>query len=76
MALILMVDDEQDACQMMRRILSMFGHQVEAFTGAPEAIQWLKANEPDLALLDIKLRGDDGLSILEFIRKRELCTKV
>lgn len=69
MALILMVDDEQDACRMIQRILYTFGHEVRAFTDARDAMEWLRGNTPDLALLDIKLQGMSGFEVLEFLRK-------
>ncbi len=76
MAIILMVDDEPDACQLMERLLSASGHEVHAFTDAEAATSWLGRHIPDLAILDIRLRGADGISVLEFIRNHRLHTKV
>lgn len=70
MALILTLDDEPDACELMQRILSAMGHEVRAFTDSRDALEWLDRNSPDLALLDVRLRGADGLGVLELIRKR------
>jgi DNA-binding response OmpR family regulator len=70
MALILLVDDERDACSMVQRILSTLGHEVRGFTDAKEAIQWLLTNTPDLALLDIRLRGMSGFVVLEYLRRK------
>jgi DNA-binding NtrC family response regulator len=75
MATILVVDDEQDACRLLQRILSACGHTVYTFTEANGALEWLESNTPDLALLDIKLRGAGGISVLEFIRSHDLHTK-
>lgn len=76
MALILMVDDELDACLLMDRILTALGHEVLAFTEGEKAIRWLEKNSPDLAILDIKMRGTDGLAVLECIRRIRPQTKV
>jgi DNA-binding response OmpR family regulator len=76
MALILMVDDEHDACQLMERILSALGHEVQAFTDGRKALEWLRGNVPELAILDIKLKGMSGLSVLESIRSNQVKTKV
>jgi len=76
MALIAVVDDEKDACGLMRRILSAMGHQVEAFTAAGETISWLKGHIPDLILLDIRLRDCQGLQFLEFLRQSHPGVKV
>jgi DNA-binding NtrC family response regulator len=69
MAIILMLDDEQDACSLVQRVLSASGHEVHAFTSANKALEWLKTHTPDLSILDIKLREASGVHVLEFIRK-------
>ncbi len=60
----------------MRRILSRLGHQVQVFCRADEARRWLETSQPDLALLDIKLKEDNGLSILKFLRAHRPAVKV
>lgn len=76
MALILMLDDEKDACQLVQRILSLSGHDVRAFTTAKEALGWLQDNKPELALLDLKLRGANAMSVLHYIRDHQPETRV
>jgi DNA-binding response OmpR family regulator len=68
MALILVVDDEQDACTMLHRILSAGGHQVVTFTEAGDALEWLQCHSPELAILDFKLQNLNGLEVLKRIR--------
>jgi CheY-like chemotaxis protein len=68
MALILILDDEEDACQLMGRILTDCGHEVSTFTEVCDAFEWLQSHRPDLILLDYKLRGTDGISVLGNIR--------
>lgn len=76
MALIMVLDDERDACRLMQRILTKLGHDVQVFCRADDARLWLEDHEPDLALLDIKLKDDDGLSVLEFLRAHWPAAKV
>lgn len=76
MALIMVLDDEKDACRLMLRILTRLGHEVQVFCRADEARQWLETREPDLALLDIKLKEDNGLCFLKFLRTRWPAVKV
>lgn len=76
MAVIMVVDDEEDACRLSARILKAQGHEVHAFTTGEEAIQWLKGATPDLALLDIKLTGGDGISVLQHVRELGRSTRV
>ncbi|MEJ5349290.1 MAG: response regulator [Desulfosoma sp.] len=68
MALIMVLDDEKDACRLMQRVLVRLGHEVHTFCDASTARRWLEDHDPDLALLDIKLKDDDGLSVLRFLR--------
>lgn len=75
MAIIMVIDDEQDACRLLERLLSAAGHTVHAFTGAGEALGWLASNTPDLALLDISRPGSEGVGVLEGMRERGLSTK-
>jgi DNA-binding response OmpR family regulator len=76
MALILILDDEEDVCQFMRRIITGFGHEVAAFTEVGDALEWLPAHDPDLILLDYRLRGTDGLDVLENIRRMRPETEI
>jgi DNA-binding NtrC family response regulator len=69
MAIILMLDDELDACNLVKRVLSASGHEVHAFTSATKALDWLETHTPDLAILDIKLREASGVHVLQFIRE-------
>jgi DNA-binding response OmpR family regulator len=71
MALILVVDDEPDACTMLHRILSAKGHEVMTCTDGYEALSWLEHHKPHLALLDLKLQGLDGILLLKLIRERD-----
>jgi len=68
MALILVLDDEKDACELMERVLSP-AHEVVSFTEEDEAIQYVKDNPVDLAILDIKLKKMSGVDVLDVLRK-------
>jgi DNA-binding response OmpR family regulator len=76
MALILVVDDEPDACTMLHRILSAKGHEVITFTDGNEALSWLEDHKPHLAVLDLKLQSLDGILLLRLIRERDPQAKV
>ena len=76
MGCILVLDDELDACRLMERVLSALGHEVHAFSDYREATEWVRSRKPDLALIDIKLRGTDGISFLKFFRQKYPFAKV
>lgn len=71
MALILVVDDEQDACGMLDRILSALGHEAVTFTDAYDALRWLQHHTPQLIILDFKMQTLDGIQLLKLVRKRD-----
>lgn len=76
MGLILVVDDEKDACLLMQRVISRRGHSVHTVTEVDQAMNWLEGNRPDLVLLDLKLRSASGITVLEYIRQNQPDTKV
>ncbi|HEY7414792.1 MAG TPA: response regulator, partial [Ktedonobacteraceae bacterium] len=72
MACILVVDDEIDICNLLRRELEAEGYAViQAFDG-PAAIQAVERHNPQLVLLDWMLPGLDGLSVCRRIRQNYL----
>jgi DNA-binding NtrC family response regulator len=76
MALILVIDDEQDACTMVHRILSAKGHEVVSFTDGQRALSWLERRSPHLTVLDLRLPGMDGMVLLRLIREKDPQAKV
>ncbi len=69
MALIIVLDDVSDAAIMIKRILSRQGHAVEAFTEEQQAIDFVRQNPVELAILDIKLLKMTGVEVLEELKK-------
>lgn len=72
---LLFVDDERD----LRDIAAeYFGtqYQVETADSALAARDAFNAEPPDVAVLDIRMPGEDGLSLARWIRDRHPCTGV
>ena len=65
---ILIVDDDLEMCEMLRRLLESDGYEAETVTNAPDAISAVVRNEPDLVLLDVVLDAMDGRDLLREIR--------
>lgn len=73
---ILLVDDEPNTVQLVRRILQADGHDVyEAFDGE-QALEMFGRVHPDLVLLDAVIPKMDGLTVLSEIRKHDKTTGV
>src|ERR1044071_8191094 len=68
---VLVVDDEKNIRLTLEMVLAGAGYGVVQAPSAEEALETLKKpNRPvDLAILDLKLPGMDGLQALEQIRK-------
>jgi DNA-binding NtrC family response regulator len=69
MAKVLVLDDVLDAVNLIKRILEMAGHEVAGFTEEEEALNFVKNNPVDLAILDIKLKKMSGVEVLAEIKK-------
>ena len=76
MALVLVIDDEMDACRLMERIVLGMGHETHCTSEGVDALRWSETNRPDLVLLDIRLKNLDGIRVLERFREREPELKV
>jgi DNA-binding NtrC family response regulator len=64
---ILLVDDEEVVHQTLCDYLHDLGHVVESARDGHAALKILKDNYYDLALVDIRMPGIDGMSLLEKI---------
>ncbi|AUX27190.1 hypothetical protein SOCEGT47_077710 [Sorangium cellulosum] len=65
---VLLVDDNVDAADGLRRILSLHGHTVAMAHDGPAAIEAARAGRPELILLDIGLPGMDGYEVVRRLR--------
>jgi K+-sensing histidine kinase KdpD len=61
---ILVVDDDRDFLDIIRRILGYKGYTVETVSSADEAITCLKAHFHNVAILDISLPDANGTELL------------
>ena len=66
---ILIVDDDNNICELLRLYLEKDGFQTDIVTDGIKAIEVFNSVNPDLFLLDIMLPGMDGWQICREIRK-------
>jgi DNA-binding NtrC family response regulator len=69
------LDDVLDAAVMIGKILVKKGHVVATFTEEEEALQYARAHQVDLAILDLKLKKMSGIAILELLKKTNPATR-
>ncbi len=67
-ASILIVDDEVDACANLFDLLTDLGYRVDVAHDGPSALERVKAQTYDLALLDLKMPRMDGVELCKRIR--------
>ncbi len=68
-AKILAVDDEPELTDLMHYHLVRAGHQVTTAANGWEAIHSVRANRPDIILLDLMLPDLDGFGVCEILRR-------
>ena len=66
---VLVVDDEEGMREGMRRVLKKSGLQVDTAENGEEALDCLKKEIYDLALIDLKMPGINGFEVTEYINR-------
>jgi DNA-binding NtrC family response regulator len=66
---ILVVDDEVDTCSNLSDILTDLGYQVDVAYDGHSALELVKQRAYDVALLDLKMPGMDGLELYRRIKE-------
>ncbi len=69
MALIYIVEDDTNIREIESFALKNSGYQIQDFSNAKDFYRAVKEKKPDLALLDIMLPDEDGMEILQKLRK-------
>lgn len=71
---ILVVDDEPDICENLRDILLDCGYRVDIAANGDAALELLARGTYDIALIDLKMPGMDGVELCRRIREQKTGT--
>jgi CheY-like chemotaxis protein len=66
---VLVVDDDVDTCRNLSDILTDLGYQVDTAHDGPSALELVRRNHYDVALLDYKMPGMDGLTLYRALKQ-------
>ncbi|MGA9364824.1 MAG: response regulator [Bacteroidota bacterium] len=65
---ILVVDDEENVCHSIRKVLSRKGYSVFQALNVEEAVSQIKDSSFDLVITDLMIPGTSGMELLQIIR--------
>jgi CheY-like chemotaxis protein len=65
---VLVVEDNHDAAEALTMLLELFGHQAMVVSEGSQALEAVRNNTFDIALIDIGLPGIDGYEVARRIR--------
>jgi len=73
---ILIVDDDLNLCTVLKEELEEVGYNSNFVNSGFEAMDFLKNNQVDLVLLDLKMPAMDGFDVLKAIEQNQIKAKV
>jgi two-component system OmpR family response regulator len=68
MAKILVIDDEQGIRDLLDTLLSRKGYNVVLADSGQKGLEVFRRERPDVVVLDLKMPGMDGLTVLQQVR--------
>lgn len=66
---VLIIDDEQEICEMLYSFLTPHNYKVSLAFNGQMGLEYFEEIKPDIVLLDLKMPDMDGIEVLKMIRK-------
>lgn len=76
LASLLLVDDDQTFCQVLRRALEKRGYSVTVAHSVEQALPLAAANPPEYAVVDLKMGGASGLVLIQSLHELDSATRI
>lgn len=65
---VMVIEDDPTDLKLMGAVLKISGHSVDGRNTAEDAMEALAADQPDVILLDLRLPGMDGLTLVRQLK--------
>ena len=65
---VLVVDDSEDTCRMLAKLIQKLGAPADCITSGEAALKWMADHTPRLVILDMMMPGMDGMAVLHAMR--------
>jgi two-component system response regulator RegA len=75
-ATLLLVDDDVIFCQVLSRALEKRGYAVSIAHSVEQAIPLVRSNPPEYAVVDLKMGGASGLSLVQTLHELDPATRI
>ncbi len=66
---VLIIEDNQDAAEILREVLEMYEHEVAVAFSGPTGVETARAFHPEVVLCDLGLPGMSGYEVATTLRK-------
>lgn len=76
MAKLVVIDDDKDTCEYLKEFFEQRKCIVLTANSGAEGLSIIKAEKPDIVLLDVKMKGMGGLETLKEIKNFDQTIKV
>jgi two-component system response regulator VicR len=74
--LILCIEDEQEMIDLIRLILNRRGFEVKGANGGKEGLEIIRAEHPDLVLLDLMMPDMDGWEVYQQMKADDATKRI
>jgi two-component system NtrC family response regulator len=73
---IVVVEDEENMCKILTKILNLDGYHVTTFINPIKALDYIKSYAPDIVITDIKMPELSGMDVLKRVKEANQNTGV
>jgi len=70
--LAVIIEDEHTIAEVIKEILKEIGMEVLCASNVADGARLLKAHQPDIAIIDVQLRGGSGIGHIEIAADRDI----